>query len=458
MREAPRTPTSVWSPRSGAATTAPSSSSTSATSAGSTRTSSGWSRTTAAPRTSPRRSSSPRCAACARPSSRWPSSRGSTRSPRTAASTPSAAPSAPRRSPTTPTTRWRPPTTPSWSAPGPSPDAAVAAKEDLDNLCGAFGGLSETHHEILVLRELEGLSYQEIGQRMGMSRPAVESTLFRARRRLTEEYDDIVSGARCERIQGIIVAATHSALGTRDTRRLARHLSHCQGCRRDALAAGLDRELLTRPSVRERIASRVAGCCRSRRCVRFRRGADDARLAATLGPRRPLGLAAAAVLRSPVRRLGEGRRRGRDPRRRGRRRRRRPPGRDAVRRVGPARRGPLGVAAARGRHHAREQARRRPGGPPAPGGDDGVTSAQTGDRTRDKQAQRKRDKPRTRRAGDAPKRARRAAAVRRRPPRRTRTRPSPRRPSRSRPRANASHRPRAAEAAATRRRPPACRL
>ena len=54
---------------------------------------------------------------------------------------------------------------------GPSPDAAVAAKQDLDNLCGAFGGLSETHHEILVLRELEGLSYQEIGKRMGMSRP-----------------------------------------------------------------------------------------------------------------------------------------------------------------------------------------------------------------------------------------------------------------------------------------------
>ena len=48
---------------------------------------------------------------------------------------------------------------------GPSPDAAVAAKQDLDNLCGAFGGLSETHHEILVLRELEGLTYQQIGKR-----------------------------------------------------------------------------------------------------------------------------------------------------------------------------------------------------------------------------------------------------------------------------------------------------
>jgi RNA polymerase sigma factor (sigma-70 family) len=159
---------------------------------------------------------------------------------------------------------------------GPSPDAAVAAKQDLDNLCGAFGGLSETHHEILVLRELEGLSYQQIGKRMGMSRPAVESTLFRARRRLTEEYDDIVSGARCLRIQQIIVTALESRLGTRDTRRLARHLSHCQSCRREALAAGLDRSLFTRPSVRERVATRVAGFLPLPAFLKFRRGGSEA--------------------------------------------------------------------------------------------------------------------------------------------------------------------------------------
>ncbi len=155
-----------------------------------------------------------------------------------------------------------------------SPDAAVAAKQDLDSLCGAFGGLSETHHEILVLRELEGLSYAEIGRRMGMSRPAVESTLFRARRRLTEEFDDIVSGARCLGIQAIIMTAADSRLGARDTRRLARHLSHCQTCRREALAAGLDRGLFTRPPVRERIAARVAGFLPFPIFERFRRGAE----------------------------------------------------------------------------------------------------------------------------------------------------------------------------------------
>ena len=84
-------------------------------------TSTAWSRTTAAPRTSRRRCSSPRCAACARPSGRSPSSRGSTRSPRTRASTPTGAAAAPRRSPTTPTTGCRPPTTCGSSRPARSP-------------------------------------------------------------------------------------------------------------------------------------------------------------------------------------------------------------------------------------------------------------------------------------------------------------------------------------------------
>src|SRR5439155_21899491 len=57
----------------------------------------------------------------------------------------------------------------------PSPEAAVAVKHDLETLCGAFGGLSGSHHRILVLRELEGLSYEQIGAQMGLTRPAVES-------------------------------------------------------------------------------------------------------------------------------------------------------------------------------------------------------------------------------------------------------------------------------------------
>ena len=146
----------------------------------------------------------------------------------------------------------------------PTPDDAVDAKQQLDHLCGAFGGLSDSHHEILVLREFEGLSYREIGDRMGLSRPGVESTLFRARKRLTEEYDELVSGQRCVRIQSIISAAGGAALGTRDQRRLARHVSHCQPCRRMAMAAGLDVAAM-RPHARPpRDRARRRRSCRSR--------------------------------------------------------------------------------------------------------------------------------------------------------------------------------------------------
>jgi RNA polymerase sigma factor (sigma-70 family) len=138
---------------------------------------------------------------------------------------------------------------------GPTPDVAVDQKMSLDHLCGAFGGLSETHHEILVMRELEGLSYREIGERLGMSRPSVESTLFRARRRLAEEYSELISGERCRRIQAIIATAAAGSLGARDQRRMARHVSYCQPCRRQARLAGLDSSVLVHTPVRAKIAA-----------------------------------------------------------------------------------------------------------------------------------------------------------------------------------------------------------
>ncbi len=124
-----------------------------------------------------------------------------------------------------------------------SPDAALESRQQLDDLRGAFRGLSESHHKVLVMRELEGLSYTQIGERLGMTRPVVESTLFRARRRLGSEYEEIASGRRCEQVRTVVdLGAERSlrSLGIRERRRLNRHLSHCQPCRRYAHAAGMD--------------------------------------------------------------------------------------------------------------------------------------------------------------------------------------------------------------------------
>ena len=130
----------------------------------------------------------------------------------------------------------------------PDPELAIESKQQLEDLRGAFRGVSDLHHRVLVLRELEGLSYQEIGARLGMSRPVVESTLFRARRRLAEEYEELISGRRCERTRELIdtwEARTLRRVGVRERRQITRHLTHCQPCRRYALAAAGAAELVT---------------------------------------------------------------------------------------------------------------------------------------------------------------------------------------------------------------------
>ncbi|MEA2210986.1 MAG: hypothetical protein QOF83_934 [Solirubrobacteraceae bacterium] len=125
----------------------------------------------------------------------------------------------------------------------PTPPAAMESKQKLDDLRGAFGGLSESHHQLLVMREFEGLTYDEIGCRTGMSRQMVESALFRARRKLGVEYEELASGRRCLQVQTAIEAGkltSRRSLGVRERRQLARHLAHCQPCRVKAHAAGVD--------------------------------------------------------------------------------------------------------------------------------------------------------------------------------------------------------------------------
>ncbi len=138
-----------------------------------------------------------------------------------------------------------------------STDSALECKQSLADLRGAFEGLSETHHQVLVMRELEGRSYAQIGEQLGMSRAMVESTLFRARRRLTAEYDELASGRRCEQVQELVAEEPPALrkLGVRQRRQIARHLSHCQPCRRHARAAGLDESFFNGPSRIGKIAA-----------------------------------------------------------------------------------------------------------------------------------------------------------------------------------------------------------
>ena len=54
------------------------------------------------------------------------------------------------------------------------------------DLSEAIAALSEEHREVIVLRELEGLGYDEIAAVLSVPRGTVESRLFRARRELRD--------------------------------------------------------------------------------------------------------------------------------------------------------------------------------------------------------------------------------------------------------------------------------
>jgi len=163
-------------------------------------------------------------------------------------------------------------------------DAEVARRSELESLRMAFGDLPPSQHEILVMRELEGLSYDRIGSRMGLSRGAVESMLFRARRTVREGFEDIANGERCERVRlAMERAAAGRRTGLRERRRLTTHLRDCDACRRTAVTIGLDELALAAARERGSALRRAVALLPLPPFLR-RRTEDAASLLNTLGP------------------------------------------------------------------------------------------------------------------------------------------------------------------------------
>ncbi len=70
------------------------------------------------------------------------------------------------------------------AAPGPSPAQGAMTTELRRKIDEAMDALPEVYRQVVVLRELEGLSYDDMARALGVSRGTVESRLFRARERL----------------------------------------------------------------------------------------------------------------------------------------------------------------------------------------------------------------------------------------------------------------------------------
>lgn len=67
---------------------------------------------------------------------------------------------------------------------GTNPQENALRREMLEKIQEALAQLPEKHRTILVLREVEGLSYEELAERLGIHKGTVMSRLFHARKKM----------------------------------------------------------------------------------------------------------------------------------------------------------------------------------------------------------------------------------------------------------------------------------
>jgi RNA polymerase sigma factor (sigma-70 family) len=108
--------------------------------------------------------------------------------------------------------------------PAPGVDETVPT---VDEIRTALGHLSFNQRSALVMRELEGRSYAEIGKILDLSVSAVETLLFRARRALREQLEGALT---CGEAEATLSKRLDGRLTLAEQRALRAHLRQCAEC------------------------------------------------------------------------------------------------------------------------------------------------------------------------------------------------------------------------------------
>ena len=110
---------------------------------------------------------------------------------------------------------------------------------ELDELVRALQRIPPSQREAIVMRELEGRSYAEIAELLGITTAALETLLFRARRSLADELENLVT---CQNAELSISKGIDGRLSRKERKRLDEHLSECEDCTRLAATAKRQRK------------------------------------------------------------------------------------------------------------------------------------------------------------------------------------------------------------------------
>jgi RNA polymerase sigma factor (sigma-70 family) len=109
-------------------------------------------------------------------------------------------------------------------------DEQIAATERVRRSAEALRSLKPDEAKALMMKA-NGLSYDEIGERNGWSYTKVNRAITEGRRRFLATFEEIESGAECERFAPVIEALAGGSATAAQILSIRPHLRHCSTCR-----------------------------------------------------------------------------------------------------------------------------------------------------------------------------------------------------------------------------------
>lgn len=150
----------------------------------------------------------------------------------------------------------------------PSPEDGAAGREQARALTRALDALGEEHREVLLLRDVEGMSALEAAEALGLGVDALKSRLHRARSALRDRLRPVLEpGTRttkpgCPNVIDAWSRKLEGDLDAGDCAKMERHVASCPSCggacaalRQALQACASVAEGPVRPEVRARVTA-----------------------------------------------------------------------------------------------------------------------------------------------------------------------------------------------------------
>ena len=124
------------------------------------------------------------------------------------------------------------------SAPAPSPEQTLLGRETRDAVATALDQLEPEAREVVILRDLEGLTAPEVAQVTGLSVAAVKSRLHRARQSLRTQLLAVVGGdegapaqPNCPDVLTMLSKKLEDEISPDMCAEMERHVDGCPHCK-----------------------------------------------------------------------------------------------------------------------------------------------------------------------------------------------------------------------------------